>query len=105
MCGFESQRARRPGMRANPFQLNDPERLKHIRGDLPVLLVAGDADPINRGLAGLQHLEDAWRAAGLSRIDRQFYPGGRHEMLNETNRDDVTANIIAWLDEVIGAAR
>ena len=88
-------------MRANPFQLNDPERLRRIRPDLPVLLVAGDADPINRGLAGLQHLEDAWRAAGVRRIDRQFYPGGRHEMLNEINRDEVTGNIIAWLGDAL----
>jgi alpha-beta hydrolase superfamily lysophospholipase len=102
MCGFETQRARRPGLRANPYQLNDPERLKKLRADLPVLLVAGEADPINEGLAGLQRLEDRWRGAGVRRIDRQVYPGGRHEMLNETNRDEVTANIVQWIDDMLG---
>ncbi len=38
----------------------------------------------------------------MQRIDEQFYPGGRHEMLNETNRDEVMDNIVAWLDEVLG---
>jgi alpha-beta hydrolase superfamily lysophospholipase len=103
LCGFEMQRARRPGLRANPFQLNDPDQLKKIRKDLPVLLVAGDADPINERLAGLDRLERRWKDAGVKHIDRQVYGGGRHEMLNETNRDEVTANIIAWLGEVLPA--
>lgn len=102
LCGFEMQSARRPGMRANPFQLNDPARLRSIRPDLPVLLVAGDADPINEGLVGLKRLRDRWQEAGVRRIDTQFYPGGRHEMLNETNRDEVMDNIITWLDAVLG---
>ena len=31
-----------------------------------------------------------------------FYPGGRHEMLNETNRDEVIANLVAWINRVVG---
>ena len=101
LCGFESQPARRPGLRANPFQLNDPKQLNKIRNDLPVLLVAGDADPINEKLAGLKRLEVRWKEAGVKRIDRQVYKGGRHEMLNETNRDEVTASIVKWIDEAV----
>lgn len=98
MCGFETQTARRPAIRANPFTLADPARLRQIRNDLPVLLVAGDADPINNHLEGLHLLESRWRGAGVQQIDTLYYPGGRHEMLNETNRDEVTADIIAWLE-------
>jgi alpha-beta hydrolase superfamily lysophospholipase len=89
------------GNRADPFRLADPEVLKQIRPDLPVLFVAGDADPINRNLEGLHLLEQRWREAGVRSIDKQYYPGGRHEMLNETNREEVTANIIGWLDSVV----
>jgi alpha-beta hydrolase superfamily lysophospholipase len=101
MCGFETQTARRSGFRANPFTLADPARLRQIRGDLPVLLVAGDADPLNNNLEGLRLLETRWREAGVRRIDTLYYPGGRHEMLNETNRDEVTADIIAWLERTL----
>jgi alpha-beta hydrolase superfamily lysophospholipase len=101
-CGFETQTARRPGMRANPFQLNDPDRLKNIRPELPVLLLAGDADPINEKLTGLKRLQDRWHVAGVRRIDTRFYPGGRHEMLNETNRDEVMDDLVTWLDGVLG---
>ena len=76
----------------------DLARLRNIRSDLPVLLVAGDADPVNNGLKGIDYLESKWNEAGIRQIERQIYPGGRHEMLNEINRDEVTKNIIKWLD-------
>jgi alpha-beta hydrolase superfamily lysophospholipase len=98
LCGFEMVRLR--GNRADPFRLADPEILKQIRDDLPVLFVAGDADPINRNLEGLHLLEKRYREAGVQSIDKLYYEGGRHEMLNETNRDEVTADIIGWLDRV-----
>lgn len=102
LCGFETQRVR--PIRANPFTLADPERLRRIRPDLPVLLVAGDADPINNHLEGLRLLERRWHEAGVQRIDTRFYPGGRHEMLNETNRDEVTADVVVWLQGVLRLA-
>jgi alpha-beta hydrolase superfamily lysophospholipase len=101
LCGFETVSFRGGKTRAEPAYLLDPARLAQIRPDLPVLLVAGDADPINRNLEGLRLLEDRWRAAGVRRIDTQYYPGGRHEMLNETNRDEVTAAIIAWVRDAL----
>jgi alpha-beta hydrolase superfamily lysophospholipase len=68
-----------------------------------VLLVAGDADPLNRGLEGLRLLERRWRAAGVKRIDTRTYAGGRHEMLNETNRDEVTRDLVDWLSAALEA--
>jgi alpha-beta hydrolase superfamily lysophospholipase len=41
-------------------------------------------------------LEAALRDAGVT-VERRLYPGARHELLNETNRDEVTADVIAWL--------
>lgn len=101
LCGFETQGSRRGRSRANPFVLADAERLRRIRSELPVLLVAGDADPVNNRLEGLRLLETRWREAGVRRIDTRYYAGGRHEMLNETNRDEVTADIIGWIRDVI----
>lgn len=103
LCGFEMVRLR--GGRADPFRLADPEVLKQIRGDLPVLFVAGTDDPINRKLEGLYLLEKRWREAGVQRIDTLYYEGGRHEMLNETNRDEVMRDVVGWLDGVTTGAR
>ncbi|MEJ2132607.1 MAG: alpha/beta hydrolase, partial [Gammaproteobacteria bacterium] len=101
LCGFESRGERRAMPRSDPARLADPDVLRGIRRDLPVLLVAGDRDPINRNLEGLRLLEQRWREAGVERIDTQYYEGGRHEMLNEINRDEVTANIIQWLNDTL----
>jgi alpha-beta hydrolase superfamily lysophospholipase len=101
LCGFEGQTVRN-GFDRNDPRRSDPVRLSRIRTDLPVLIVVGDADPVHRNLAGVRHLELRWRDAGVRHIDSLIYAGGRHEMLNEINRDEVTGDIIAWLDGVIG---
>jgi alpha-beta hydrolase superfamily lysophospholipase len=98
LCGFEAAGERRRNMRPQSTHwFTDPAVLARLPKELPVLLLAGDADPINRKLAGLRLLEQRWREAGVQRIDTLYYEDGRHEMLNETNRDQVTADVIAWL--------
>lgn len=70
--------------------------------DLPILLTAGDADPVGRKGKGVQKLADELRAAGLSGVEVQIYPGARHELVNETNRDEVQADVLAFLERTIG---
>jgi len=101
LCGFEGQVVRN-GFDRNDPRRSDPVRLARIRHDLPVLIVVGDADPVHRNLTGVDNLEQRWREAGVQHIDKLIYAGGRHEMLNETNRDEVMADIIAWLNRLIG---
>lgn len=63
----------------------------------PVLLIAGTRDPAAAFGANVDELESAMREAGVA-VTSRLYPNARHELLNETNRDEVTADIIAWLD-------
>ncbi|MDE2488037.1 MAG: alpha/beta fold hydrolase [Alphaproteobacteria bacterium] len=77
-----------------------PEALARVRADLPVYLFVGDEDPINQHLTRLTPLVEAYRAAGLE-VTLKVYPGGRHEMLNETNRAEVVADLLAWLDATV----
>lgn len=74
-----------------------------IRSGLPILLLAGEDDPLNGKLALLDLLARRYREAGVRDVETQFYPGGRHEMFNETNRDEVIANLIAWLNRITSA--
>jgi alpha-beta hydrolase superfamily lysophospholipase len=98
-CGFQGRHrsASLGGQRAA-----DPEALKRIRSDLPIYLFAGDKDPLNGDLAFLKVLIERYQAAGVKDVTWDFYPGGRHEMLNETNRDEVIANLVAWMSRVVG---
>ncbi len=102
-CGFgldvEGVKAMFAGARA----LADPERLAAIRSDLPVLVTVGAADPVNGQLALVGALVDRLTAAGLTDVTLRVWPDARHEIFNETNRDEVVADLVAWLDRVAPA--
>jgi alpha-beta hydrolase superfamily lysophospholipase len=102
LCGFSANESSMQSMFGALMRTLDPAALKFIRGDLPVYLLAGDSDPVNGNLAFLAPLAERYRAAGIANVAADFYKGGRHEMLNETNRAEVTANLARWLDTIYG---
>jgi alpha-beta hydrolase superfamily lysophospholipase len=73
-----------------------------IPTDLPVFLFAGARDPVGRNGAGVTELTERLRHNSVRDVTEILYPEGRHEMLNELNRDEVTADVLAWLDERVG---
>jgi alpha-beta hydrolase superfamily lysophospholipase len=84
------------------FGLADTLRLlgtpKKLDADLPMLIMIGEEDPLG-GPASIRKLAEAYeKRGGLTDVTVTVYPGGRHEMLNETNHDEVRADIVAWLD-------
>jgi alpha-beta hydrolase superfamily lysophospholipase len=89
----DSARAMFLGARA----LADPARVAAIRSDLPMYLAVGDMDPVNAGLALFRPLVDRLLAAGIKDLTVRVYPGARHEILNETNRDEVIGELVTWL--------
>lgn len=101
LCGFTVDDASRNSMFAAGAVAVDPKQLAKIRKDLPLYIFAGDKDPINADLTRLTPLVERYRAAGISDITTDFYHDGRHEMLNETNRDDVVRNLRNWLERVL----
>jgi alpha-beta hydrolase superfamily lysophospholipase len=67
-------------------------------GELPALWVHGEADqlvPIEPSRAGVE-------ALGLTNLHSKSYPGARHEVFNETNRDEVIAEVADFIDEMVG---
>ena len=79
--------------------LSSPQSLARIRKDLPIYVFSGERDPVG---ANIQGLIDALKSAGFTRLTTRIYPGARHETLNETNREEVTRDLIAWFDAVVG---
>lgn len=63
----------------------------------PCLVIAGDQDPAAAMGANATAVANALNGAGVS-TDLRLYEGARHELLNETNRDEVTVDVIAWFD-------
>ena len=75
----------------------DPARQRGVRSDLPIYLVSGARDPVGEMGKGVLRLEGEYRRAGVKSVTCKLYPDARHEILNETNRDEVTAAITNWL--------
>jgi len=82
-------------------ELSDPLRLRDIRDDLPIYLFSGSEDPIGQQLEGLALLIHRYQKAGLYDISHDFYLGGRHEMLNEINREEVRERLLAWISSML----
>ena len=99
LCGFAlADTAMASVLRTAGAARHDP-RLASVRHDLPVYVISGEHDPVTGpSQAFVDALLDSWRGAGLGRVNHRVYAGGRHEMFNETSRDEVTADLIAWLD-------
>lgn len=96
-CGIQFTEASMASFVALRSRELTAEALAGVKQGLPVYVFVGDEDPINRRLEGLKPLIDTYREAGLD-VTLKVYPGGRHEMLNETNRAEVVADLLAWLE-------
>ena len=83
------------------LRLYDPAVLAGVPKDLPLLFLAGDADPVGERTAGVRRAIQSLRDAGVGNIESKFYPGARHELLVETNKAEVFADIAGWLNKQI----
>ncbi|MFD3704941.1 alpha/beta hydrolase [Nocardia sp. NPDC058658] len=94
-CGFAIDEANMGLLAVNSqTRLADPST---VRSDLPIYVMVGDKDPLNSKLSLSDLLVQRYRDAGLTDITYQIYPDARHEVLNETNRDEVEADLLAWI--------
>ncbi|NLO86138.1 MAG: alpha/beta hydrolase [Clostridiales bacterium] len=75
-----------------------PENLGAMEKDIPILMFSGALDPVGANGVGVTKVADEIKAVGVTDFTLKLYPDGRHEMLNEINREEVWSDIIAWLD-------
>jgi alpha-beta hydrolase superfamily lysophospholipase len=71
--------------------------LRRIPMALPILITGGESDPVG-GRRGQRMLAHAYRDTGHIDVTLKLYPEGRHEMLNEMNRDEFTRDLLQWID-------
>lgn len=89
---------------AKLFGLREAARLfgrpaRNLPEGLPLLIQVGSDDTVGGERSALMLANAYMRRSGLRDIRLIVYPGARHEVFNETNRAEVMADLVGWLDE------
>jgi len=77
--------------------IGSDKSISRIRSDLPILLTGGAADPVG-GENGITKLAMHYAQTMHSRLMVKIYDGGRHEMFNESNRDEFSSDVLRWIE-------
>ena len=75
-----------------------PKNLARMDPGIPVYFFSGENDPVGAMGKGVSKVAEMFRKAGCRDVTVKLYPGGRHEMFNEINKDEVLADLLAWLE-------
>jgi alpha-beta hydrolase superfamily lysophospholipase len=97
-CGFPFSNGMSLDMARGIVDMLVPENQKRIPKNMPVLLVSGELDPVGVN-NGVQVLGDRYKELGIKDVQVILYPQGRHESLNEINRDQVQRDLTKWLND------
>jgi alpha-beta hydrolase superfamily lysophospholipase len=97
LCGFRCSTGFYRDLTALLNHIHQPEILEQIDRRLPIYIFSGSADPVGDMGSSPTALVDVYRAMGIQDLEFVLYPDARHECLNETNRDEVTENLLAWI--------
>lgn len=104
LCGFRCSNQLWLDLLGGLQQITPLHNLAQIDSSLPLLVIGGERDPVSQGKR-LRDLAGALREAGLRQVQLKIYPDARHELLNESNRDEVTADLIDWLEQALRQPR
>ena len=101
LCGFIPSCSLFRDMMTGVKFITNKKNLTAMNKDMPVYFMSGDMDPVGECGKGVQKAYNNFLEAGMKDVSINLYPGGRHEMLNEINKDEVYTDILAWLDSKI----
>lgn len=80
-------------------KINKKETFQSTDTNLAMYMFSGDRDPVGDFGKGVTEVFEKYKLAGIKDIQCTLYPNGRHEMLNEINRDEVIASLVTWMEE------
>lgn len=101
LCGFVGKIGLYRDMMQGIKFITDKKNIAQMNKEKPVYFMSGNGDPVGDYGKGVERAYKAFCDAGLHDVFMRLYPGGRHEMLNETNKEQVYQDILNWLNEKI----
>ena len=99
-CGFTFTVNGFRGLFELIYRLHKPKNLVTIPKKIPVFFVSGEEDPVGDYGEGVIGAKNDLVRAGLENVSMKLYPGDRHEILNETDKDIVYQDIYEWLESI-----
>lgn len=78
------------------LQVTSQRTLRRVPGHLPILITGGEEDPVG-GRRGMARLAEAYERMGHGKVTLKIWPKGRHEMLNEVEREAFTVFVLKWM--------
>lgn len=84
--------------------LNQKQAFINTPNNLPIFMFSGDQDPVGDMGKGVTRVAKNYQRHGVGDLTFYLYEGGRHEMLNEVNNQQVEKDILTWIDERIPVA-
>ena len=99
-CGFTFTVNGFRGLFELIYRLQKPKNFVNIPKQIPVFFVSGEEDPVGDYGEGVIGAKNDLVRAGLENVSMKLYPGDRHEILNETDKDIVYQDIYEWLESI-----
>lgn len=101
VCGFVPSVALFSDMLGGIKYIGKKKNIANMQKDLPVLFISGAEDPVGDYGIGVKKVYDLFKDAGMSDVTLKMYDGARHEVLNETNKEEVWQDVLEWLNSKI----
>lgn len=100
-CGFMATTGLLRDMLTGIQFIERKENLAKMNKDLPVLFIAGGDDPVGAYGKGVLRAAEEFRKAGMKDVEKRIFPLGRHEILNEINRQEIYEFTSNWMDRQV----
>lgn len=78
--------------------VNQKQNIDQIPKDLPIFIISGENDPVGNLGKGVKKVYQQLVKAGVADTECKLYPGMRHEILNEIDKEKVYDDIIDWIE-------
>ncbi len=98
LCGYIPSAGLFHDMMCGIEFISKPRNVQRMKKDLPVYFMSGDADPVGENGKGVLRAYKSFLAAGMKDVAMKLYHEGRHEMLNELNKEEVYKDILNWIE-------
>ena len=100
-CGFTCTNAFFNDFFTGLTRIHKKKNMEKIPKTLPIFLIAGSEDPVGEYGKSVMDLFEAYKDLGIEKLSMKLYPGGRHEILNEVNKEEVQDDIVNWYETLI----